>query len=150
MKDICFMNWWVSIDGVAVLHEDLFENGVRQIYHMLIKEGKFTSRVGYGDYDEEEGLICWYFFNDNWISDKYDLITDFECDCQTFVNKKGKPTPNSKWIYDDDYNDGLFLFVPLDDLSDYFDSKANPNRIKVLNDMFTDYEPYKWFEDWNE
>lgn len=142
MKSITFLEYHCLYDGTYLCDKSYVPSPTEEIVIDQIRENKFTSRIGVGEYDDELGFIIDYSFDIDWIDMNYNLITDFEDDCGDFCSMR-KVSDGSKWIFDENYNDTLILFIPFMDLHDF----PERNKVELINRLAKENSPYKWFEE---
>lgn len=141
IKAIAFLEYHCLYDGTYLCDKSYVPSPTEDIAIDQIRENKFTSRVGVGEYDDKLGFIIDYSFDTDWIDMNYDLITDFEADCGDFCSTR-KVSDGSEWIYDEVYNDTLILFIPFMDLHDF----PERNKVELINRLAKENSPFKWFE----
>lgn len=108
-----------------------------------IDNNEFTERVSLIEYDDIPGISIYYPFDIDWLNKVEIMAAEFESICADFF-RSHPVTPNSKWIYDDDYNDGIYLFIPLDDIK----INAGTDYIGWINTVAKNNLPYQYVEDY--
>lgn len=148
IKAIAFLEYHCLYDGTYLCDKSYVPSPTEDIAIEQIRENKFTSRVGVGEYDDELGFIIDYSFDIDWINMNY-LIANFEDDCRDFCNdcrdfcSTRKVSDGSEWIFDEKFNDTLILFIPFMDLHDF----PERNKVDLINRLAKENSPFKWFEE---
>ena len=136
------IDYHIYYDGTTLYEDGYIPSPTESILEDIIMDNKFFGRVSVGEYDDELGVIIDYQFDSDWIGLNYDLISEFETDCNDFCNMHNV-SERSKWIFDDRYDDTLILFIPFGDLYEF----PERDKVAVINRIEKENSPYKWFEE---